>query len=378
MKYNTALPYFFDEDIDDILPKIKKILKGDGLLTKGPKVKEFEKLFSQYVASKYCIAVNSGTSALEIVLKAIGINTSDEVIIPVQTFVSTGSCVTNNGGTPIFCEIDENYLMDFDDLKRKITAKTKAVIIVHYCGLIHPKILEIKAYLKERNIYFIEDAAHAHGAKIDDKFAGNIGDFGCFSFYSTKIMTTGGEGGAITLNNENYFNLCDSLGSIGIDKKSRNEIYTISGSNNRLTEIQAIIGINQLSRLESFVRHRNNVAQIYKNNLSDLEKKGYIKFQEFPASIRHPYWRFLVILDHSNIKRKKIKEKLAESNINIDWPYQPLIHLQPLFKKFNSRLLDLTKSEQKSKKHICLPVHLEISLEDAEFISEKFIECFPI
>ena len=209
MKYNTASPYFFDEDIDDILPKIKKILKGDGLLTKGPKVKEFEKLFSQYVASKYCIAVNSGTSALEIVLKAIGINTSDEVIIPAQTFVSTGSCVTNNGGTPIFCEIDENYLMDFDDLKRKITAKTKAVIIVHYCGLIHPKILEIKAYLKERNIYFIEDAAHAHGAKIDDKFAGNIGDFGCFSFYSTKIMTTGGEGGAITLNNENYFNLCD-------------------------------------------------------------------------------------------------------------------------------------------------------------------------
>ena len=106
MKYNTALPFFSKDDIDEIIPQLEEILKGNGFFTKGPKVKEFEKLFSEYIGSKYGVAVNSCTSALEIVLKAIGISDGDEVIVPTQTFVSTASCVVNNGGTPIFCEIE--------------------------------------------------------------------------------------------------------------------------------------------------------------------------------------------------------------------------------------------------------------------------------
>ena len=181
------MPFFSKDDIDEIIPQLEEILKGNGFFTKGPKVKEFEKLFAEYIGSNYGVAVNSCTSALELVLKAIGISEDDEVIVPTQTFVSTASCVVNNGGTPIFCEIDHNHLIDFDDLTAKITNNTKAVIIVHFGGLIHPDIWEIKKYLEERNIYLIEDAAHAHGAKIDNIFAGNIGDFGCFSFYSTNL-----------------------------------------------------------------------------------------------------------------------------------------------------------------------------------------------
>ena len=374
MKYSTALPYFSNDDIDEIIPQLKDILKGNGFFTKGPKVKKFEQLFSKYIGSQYGVSVNSGTSALEIVIKAIGISDGDEVVIPTQTFVSTASCVVNNRGTPIFCEIDHNHLIDFDDLKAKISDNTKAVIIVHFSGLIHPDIWEIKKYLKERNIYLIEDTAHAHGAKIDNIFAGNIGDFGCFSFYSTKIITTGGEGGFITTNNEKLFDLCSSLGAIGIDKKSNNEIYINAGSNNRLTEFQAIIGIAQLKKLESFVKHRIIIANVYKNKLSQLVEDGLIKFQEYPQNIRHPYWMFMVLIENDNYSRTKIKDKLKMDNINISWPYQPLLHQQPVFFGLNQK--GLKKSEEHTKKHLCLPIHLGISVSDAEYISTKLIECF--
>ena len=116
MKYNTAHPYFYERDIKEILLKLENILKGNGLMAKGPIVKKFEKSFAGYLDCKYGIAVNSGTSALEIVLKSIGIKKGDEVIVPVQTFVSTASSIVNNGGTPIFCGIDENHLLNIDDL----------------------------------------------------------------------------------------------------------------------------------------------------------------------------------------------------------------------------------------------------------------------
>ena len=186
MKYRTALPYFPDEDINQILKESKEIFEGKYLFAKGPKVSEFEKMFSSYIGSKYGVAVNSGTSALEICLKAIDIKKGDEVIVPVQTFVSTGSSLLIMEVLQYSLEIDENHLIDIDDLKNKITSSTKAVIIVHFCGLIHPQIIELKSFLNKKNIIIIEDAAHAHGAKIDNIFAGNIGHFGCFSFYSTK------------------------------------------------------------------------------------------------------------------------------------------------------------------------------------------------
>ena len=113
--YNTALPYFFEEDIENIINEIRFIINGDGHFTKGPKVKEFEESFANYVGSEYGVALNSCTSALEIVLKTIGINEKHEVIVPVQTFISTGSCVVSNGAKPIFCEIDSNHLIDFED-----------------------------------------------------------------------------------------------------------------------------------------------------------------------------------------------------------------------------------------------------------------------
>jgi len=374
MKYNTALPYIPVEDVKSIISEVEDIIAGNALLTRGPRVREFEELFSAYVGTKYGVALNSGTSALEVALKAIGIKHGDEVIVPVQTFVSTGSCVMNNGGTPVFCGIDENHLMSFKDLKNRITDRTKAVIIVHFCGMIHPEILEMKHYLADRNIVLIEDAAHAHGAKIDDLYAGNIGDLGCFSFFATKIMTTGGEGGMIATNDESLYHLCASLGAIGIDKQAPVEIYPNAGSNNRMTEIQALVGITQLRRLDSFVSHRNEIVNMYKDLLTPLSSRSIINFQNVPPHILHPYWRFMVSINIESISRATIREKLRVNGINIDWPYSPLLHLQPVFSDFEKG--SYVDSEDLASRHFCLPVHLNIQSEDVMFISEKLIACF--
>lgn len=375
MKYNSAMPYFPREDIDGIINEFRSIMEGNGLFTKGPNVVKFEKAFAGYVGTKYGIAVNSGTSALEIVLKAIGIELGDEVIVPCQTFVATGSCVNSNNGVPVFCETDKNYLLDYEDLKKKITNNTKAVIIVHFAGLIHPHIFKIRKYLKERNIYLIEDAAHAHGAKVDDTFAGAIGDFGCFSFYSTKVMTTAGEGGMITTNNKEHFDLCGSFRSIGIDTEAGIEIFSNIGSNNRMTEIQAITGLYQLRRQEDFLKHRNKIAAIYKAQLAELENKEIIHFQEAPINIRNSYWKFVVVLNNTKCTREEIKAEMGKAEISIDWPYQPLMHLQPVYKKlYGIKEGHLKRSEEYAKRHFCLPIHLGIKEEDAVYIAGKLRE----
>lgn len=370
MKYNTAFPYFPKSDINEMLDMFRVILSGDRLLTMGDNVLDFEKRFAKYVGSKYAIATNSGTSALEIALKAIGIKNGDEIIVPAQTFIATGSSVVSTGGRPVFCEADENFLLDFTDLKKRITDRTRAVIIVHFAGLIHPRIFEIKKYLAEKNICLVEDAAHAHGAKIRETFAGNIGDIGCFSFYSTKIMTTG-EGGMITVNNGGMYNTCSSLRNRGLNLKADNEIFSNVGSNRRLTEFQAILGIYQLKRLEEFLNHRNRIADIYKTILSPLEKKGLMYFQVYAEYIRHAYWRFLVFLKDTEITCDEIKNRMEKLGIKIDSPYSPLLHLQPVFKKmYGIKEGLLKKTENLARRHFCLPIHLMIKDNDAKYIAD--------
>ncbi|MGB3947110.1 MAG: DegT/DnrJ/EryC1/StrS family aminotransferase, partial [Bacteroidia bacterium] len=209
--------------------------------------------------------------------------------------------------------------------------------------------------------------------KIGESFAGNLGDFGCHSFYSTKIMTTG-EGGMITTNDENAFYQCSSIRSIGIDTKSSVEIFTNIGSNNRLPEFESILGIYQLKRVEEFVTHRIKIANVYKEELNMLKEKGLIRFQETPENIRHPYWKFIIFIKKEEVSRNNIKEKLIKFGINIDSPYNPLMHLQPIYKNlFRTKSGDFFKSEKLSQTHFCLPIHFQISVEDAKNISQILI-----
>ena len=369
MRYDTAFPYFPGEDIEMILAEFRGILGGQGMLTMGKNVQAFENEFAAYTGAQYAVATNSCTSALEIALKAIGIKRGDHVIVPAQTFIATGSCVALTGGSVVFCDTDDNFLISLEDLKKKITPKTKAVIVVHFAGLVHPNIMELKAFLKRKDIFLIEDAAHAPGAKVGDSFAGTFGDIGCFSFFSTKVMTTG-EGGMITTSDKGLFETCSSLRNRGLDIAAGYEIFSRIGSNRRMTEFQAILGRAQLKRLEQFLTHRNRIAEIYKEELMPLAQKGVLSFQKYPRHIRHSYWRFVVFLNKGKMTPEKVQSAAAKAGIKIDSPYSPLLHLQPAFKNKKR----LTNAEASAQKHFCMPIHMLITEEDARSIGKTIRE----
>ena len=374
MKFNSAHPFFEEDDIKYILKEFSKLLAGDGLLSMGKFVSEFEEKFAAYVGSQYAIATSSGTGALETLMNASGLKEGDEVIIPAQTFIATASSVVSCGLRPVFAETNENFLLDFEDMKSRITSKTKAVILVHYGGLIDSKVFEMCSWLKDKNIFLFEDAAHSHGASLKGLKAGNIGDGAAFSFYSTKNMTTG-EGGMITTNNPELANRCASIRSRGLNLKAGYEIFDELGTNQRMTEVQALMGLSQLSRLDEFVAHRNMIAQTYSIFLKPLSEKGLIRLPlSNTGNSVHANWRYVVFL-LKNKNREKLREQMAIHSVNIDWAYQPLVHLQPIMKKlFNNQAGNLPLTEGLADTHFCLPIHLNISKDDAKYIGKLISE----
>jgi perosamine synthetase len=178
-------------------------------------------------------------------------------------------------------------------------------------------------------------------------------------------MTTG-EGGMITTNHEDYYYLCSSYRSIGIDSKSNSEIFSQIGSNNRMPEFESILGLYQLKRLDEFVSHRNMVASVYIKELKTIEEKKLIRFQKVLPNMVHPYWKFIVFLESKNISRNILKEKLLTKGINIEAPYQPLMHNQPVFKNINYNVnISVPNAERLINTHFCLPIHYKISEADA-------------
>ncbi len=373
MEFSTVCPFFPSQDIKNILREFRQILEGKGKLTMGAHVHEFESAFAKYTGARYAIATNSCTSALEIALRALGIGRGDEVIVPVQTFIATGSCVLTTQASVKFCNIDRNFLLDIADLKKRITTKTKAVILVHFAGLIHPQVFILKRLLRQKGIYLIEDAAHACGAVINRHYAGTLGDIGCFSFFATKIITTG-EGGMITTNDKNLFLLCSSMRNRGLDFSIPSEQYSILGRNSRMSEVQGIMGCYQLNRLDDFMKHRNVIADVYRNILGPLEEQGMIAFQDYPGSVRHAYWRFVILLKNTLVSRKTLKIELQKKGIAIHWPYQPLLHLQPLFKgRYAVKDASFVASERLADTHFCIPIHAGITAADAKRIARLLL-----
>ncbi len=339
----------------------------------GNHVHQFEEEFSKYIGTRFGVATNSCTSALEATLKAIHIQ-GYEVIIPPQTFIATGAAVVNTGGKVVFADINkEDFNISYQSIKDKITPKTKAIIIVHYGGLINKEIWAIKKLCEDNNIFLIEDCAHAHGASIDSIKAGNIGDVGCFSFYATKIMTTG-EGGMVTTTNEELHEVIASIRNRGIDITTNQEIFVRAGSNYRMAEINAILGLSQLSHLDDFVKHRNMIASIYNDSLREVENMNYIDLIRWPDNITNSLWRYTLKLN-KKIDRIVLKDTLLQKEIRIDWPYDPPLHLQPVFKTIYGDMKGtLPIAEEEMKHHICLPMNMVITEDDASLIGDVVAE----
>jgi len=359
-----ARVYFPEEDIEIILDKVKEIL-STGWLTLGKYNKEFEEKFSKYVGTKYAIATNSGTSALEILLRCINVKDSS-VIVPTNTFFATPASVIHAGGKVIFADITDNLCIDPESVNEAIRKDTKAIIVVHIGGIVPPQIEEIIKICEEYNLYLIEDAAHAHGSEYKSKKAGSFGIGGAFSFYPTKVITSG-EGGMITTDSEDIYKKAIILRDQGKAGFYGN-VHVDMGYNWRMSEIHAIIGLTQFSRLEEFIEKRQRIAKTYDRELKKID----VKPLKIPRNVRPNYYKYIAFIDE-DVDRSKIKKELKERyNIGLSGEvYELPCHLQPIFKKlYGFKGGEFPIAEELCKRHICLPIYPTMSKDEVRYVVE--------
>jgi dTDP-4-amino-4,6-dideoxygalactose transaminase len=288
----------------------------------GDYVREFEKKFSKYFDVNYSIAINNGTSALELCLKVLNLNDNDEVIVTPRSFVASVSCILINRLKPVFADVDLNSQnITLQNIKNVITDKTRAVICVHLNGF-PCEIEEIYSYCKENNIYVIEDCAQSHGAKYNGKYLGSFGDINAWSFCQDKIMSTGGEGGMITTNNKDLFEKAWSFKDHGKDinlyynRPITNQfsfVHNSVGSNYRMTEIQAYIGLIQLDYLETWIQHRRELSSIYNNKFKNLNN---IRLQYENENTLCSYYKYYFFVKDISI-RQYIIDEISRNNIKV-------------------------------------------------------------
>jgi len=358
-KINMADPHFNSEDRARIESGVSKILSA--ALSMGPNVEAFENEFATRVGVRYAIAMNSCTAALEAALLASGAS-GQEVIVPAETFIATGMSVHHAGGIPVFAEISASTLcLDLEDVKRKVTAKTRGIILVHMAGRVTPNIIEFRQYCDESGLFLIEDAAHSPGANIAGREAGSFGHAGCFSFFPTKVITAG-EGGMLTTNDDRIADFCRSFQHRGRDMGAPLELYLRPGRNVRMTELTALMGRVQLGHLDEFLSKRRQIAKIYQTELTGLKGVQTLIPKTLESS---SFWKVPLLLDHW-LDRNEITEQMLAAGVTVDWSYQPAMHLQPVFRELYGTaegLLPVT--EDLLSRHLCLPCHPRMSIEDA-------------
>jgi perosamine synthetase len=333
----------------------------------GSYINLFEDNFAKFCKTKYAVAVSNGTSALHLALISLGIDEGDEVIIPSLTFVATAAAVVHCGATPVFVDSEELYgTICTSSVEKAITKKTKAIIVVHLYG--HPAEMDIINSIAEKNsLFVIEDAAEAHGAKYKSRLVGGIGNIGTFSFYGNKIITTG-EGGMITTNDEKISSRIKYLRDHAMDQNKR-YWHTEIGYNYRMTNLQAAIGVAQLSRIDEIINKKINLLKYYKEKVnSSLEFHPQKKFAE---SV--PWLICVVISESSNLNRGLFLDKLRENGIDTR-PFFIPIHLMPPYSKYR-----LVHIQDNSKDLICnnlsqmgfnLPSSTKLKFSDLDYIAD--------
>jgi dTDP-4-amino-4,6-dideoxygalactose transaminase len=299
----------------------------------GSEVEKFEQNLSNYLGNRYSIGVNSGTDALILSLRALDIKEDDEVILPSHTATATASAVVSVGATPVFVDIEEHSLnIDPIDLEKKISNKTKAIVIVHLYG--NPcDIAKISEIANREKIYLIEDCAQSLGAKYNLKPTGSFGILSCFSFYPTKNLGAIGDAGAISTNNQELFEKIQMLRQYGWNEV---RISIIESNQSRLDEIQAAILNVKMKYLEESVLQRIETANIYSDNLCNLD----LKIPQISPGNQHSFHLYVMRIKN----REKIIEKLNKKNIFPGIHYKVPVHLNPAFAKYSHEKLGVTEN----------------------------------
>lgn len=341
---------------------VNKVLRSGQLtnasLAGGEMVRAFEGRLKEFIGAKDVVAVSSGTAALQIALMVLGVGSGDEVLVPSFTFVATANAVLSVGAKPIFVDIDKYYTLDPEDMRKKISKRTKAVIPVHLYG----HTAEMKRILElanERSLYVIEDAAQALGSMYHGRMVGGLGHIGCLSFHPSKVITTG-EGGAMTFRD---FELAERARMIRNHGMVKGYDSRIMGLNLRMSEIHAAIGVAQMDRLRSFLRKRRMNAKFLRRELEGL--KGFnLPIERNGCSYN---WYLFTI---ASKRRDLLKEKLINGGIQARVYYETPVHRLPLY----AEAVTLPKTERASREVLSLPVHPRVKAEDLSLMVELLRE----
>ena len=354
LKIAINIPILGKEEITSVTSILKNGVLTSASNLGGKHVQAFEKSAASFVNSKYAVAVNSGTAALQAALFALDIKKGDEVLIPSFTFVATANAVVSTGAKPVFVDIlNENYTIDPDDLEKKITKKTHAIIPVHLYGnvAIIERLSEIS---KKYNIPIIEDSAQSLGSTYKGKHTGTFFEMGCYSMYPTKVMTAG-EGGFVVTNNKN---LRDKLLMIRNHGMVHGYDTRMFGLNLRLPEINAAIATVQMKKLPKFLKSRANNAKLLSKLISDL--KVVLPIERKNENVN--WYLYTITTD----KRDKLLKKLNEKGIGAASYYSTPIHKTPFYKlKIKLPITDLASSNV-----ISLPIHPNVTQKNIEFIAK--------
>ena len=319
----------------------------------GPFVEQFEKDFSNYTQTKYAIGVNNGTSALHLAMLALGIGAGDEVIIPANTFIATAWAISYVGATPVFVDCDkDNWEIDPVQIEKVITAKTKAIIGVHLYGMPFD-IDAVLSIAKKHNLFLVEDAAQAQGARYKGITVGGFGEMACFSFYPGKNLGACGEAGGITTNNEVYQKHLNSLRNHGsMVRYYHDEV----GFNMRMGGLEGASLQVKLKYLEGWNNRRREIAKMYHAGIKNTK----IKMQTQPEWADSIYHLFVVTTD----EKDKFVKHLQSNGVNPGFHYPVPCHLQKAYSSLNYKVGDFPNSEYLASHCVSLPMYAELSNDD--------------
>lgn len=367
MKRN--IPYSKQSIDDSDIRSVIRVLRSDWL-TQGPTINKFEESIATYVEAKYAAALSSGTGALHAACFAAGIGPGDEVIVPAMTFAASANCILYLGAKPVLVDVDyENGNIDIDQLRKKVSKKTKAIIAVDFAG--HPadwkSIREIAKYYK---LLTIDDAAHALGSVYLGRKIGSIADLTIFSFHPVKTITTG-EGGIVVTNNRTFYESILRFRHHGVVKRPTKGSWFYQmidlGFNYRMTDIQAALGISQLKKIEKFINKRRAIVKIYNKH---FDKLSGIKTPREKKGVRAGWHLYPARFNMSGLgkNKKELFEFLKRHGLGVQVHYIP-IHFHPYYQKhLGYKIGDFPVAEKFYQEEISLPLYPELTSSEINFV----------
>lgn len=351
------------QESSELLPLIVKTFES-GEYIGSKDIAKLEKKIANYCGTKYAVCTNSGTDSLTLALYLLGVRRGDEVITPPNSFVASAATIAHLGAKPVFADVKEDQLIDPIEIEKKITEKTKAIMVVHLCG----RIADMKAIIKiskKYNLPIIEDAAQAIGSKYNGKKSGSFGKFGCFSAHPLKNLNACGDSGFITTNNKSYYRKLKLLINHGLENRNMSSSFAYVS---RMDTLQATILNYRLKNLDEKINKRRKIASIYFKKLNSLPI-----LLPYEAKGEYNSYHLFVI---QTKEREKLQKYLKKHKIETGIHYPIPIHLQKAAKYLNYKRGSFKNTEAQSKRILSLPINENLNKQDIDFICKKITDYF--